>query len=206
MGPEKNPHIWSATYQHPATYDRSAVRLVVYMWRRPYDKRRVQAGSQWSTVPKERRLGDTRAFVRAADGRTREIRDDAKRRGKDLSKNKAAWCCSFVHLVLSPANRAELSDEHLLGLADPWIRDTEGGAMPYVGAVHREGGGHLHLAVARDKFSKVELRVLKKRADGLAMALGRTLDWEGLGLKQEAPRRREASLGLERGMGMEMEA
>jgi hypothetical protein len=199
----QNPNVWAVSYQHPASFVRSAVRLVVYMWRRPEDKRNAGASSRWGTLPRERRLGDARAFIRAANGRTREIREDAETRGKDLSKNKAPWCCSFVHLVLSPSNRAELPDEALCRLADPWIRDACSRVMPHVGAVHREGGGHLHLAIVRDKFSKDELRVLKERADGLAMALGRTLDREGLGLTQETPRRREAALGLERGMEME---
>lgn len=200
----KNPNVWDVSYQHPASFDRSAVRLVVYMWRRPEDKRNAGAGSRWGTLPEERRLGDPRAFIRAANDRTREIREDAEARGKDLSKNKAAWCCSFVHLVLSPSNRAELPDEALLRLAGPWVRDAEGRAMPHAGAVHREGGGHLHLAVVRDKFSKGELRALKARADGLAMALGRALEREELTLRREVPLRREAALG--RGMSTEMEA
>ena len=200
----KNPSVWDASYQHPASYDRSAVRLVVYMWRRPDNKQNAHSGSRWTTVPRDRRLGAAKCFIRAANDRTREIREDAEKRGKDLSKNKAAWCCSYVHLVLSPSNRAELPDEALLRLADPWVRDAEGRAMPHVGAVHREGGGHLHLAVVRDKFAKDELRALKGRADGLAMALGRTLGRDGLALEQEAPRGREAALA--QGVGMEMGA
>ena len=203
MGQE-NPNVWDASYQHPASYDRSAVRLVVYMWRRPHDKRNAGASSRWSTLPRERRLGDARSFIRAANDRTRKIREDAKTRCKDLSKNKAAWCCSFVHLVLSPANRAGLSDGNLKRLADPWIRDAHGRVMPHVGAVHREGGGHLHLAVVRDKFAKDELHALKGRADGLALALSRILEREGL--EQETSRGREAALGHKRSMSMEMEA
>jgi hypothetical protein len=101
MGLE-NPNVWDASYQHPAHYDRSAVRLVVYLFRRPDDKQNAGSGSSWGTVPKQRRLGDARAFIRAANARTREIREDAERRGKDLAKNKARWCTSFVHLVGEP--------------------------------------------------------------------------------------------------------
>lgn len=201
---QQNPNVWDASYQHPASYDRSAVRLVVYMWRRPDDKRNAHTGSRWTTVPRERRLGDARSFIRAANDRTREIREDAEARGKDLARNKAPWCCSFVHLVLSPSNRAELPDEALRRLTDPWIRDAEGIALPHVGAVHREGGGHLHLAIARDKFAKDELRALKGRADGLAVALGRALGRDGLVLERGTSRGREAT--HERGMSMEMEA
>jgi hypothetical protein len=182
----ENPNVWDASYQHPAGYDRSAVRLVVYLFRRPDEKKGAGSGSSWSTVPKQRRLGDARAFIRAANARTREIRQDAERRGKDLSKNKARWCTSFVHLVMSPAIRAQLSDEDFRRLAEPWVRDAEGRELPHVGAVHREGGGHLHLAIVRDKFSVDELKALKERTDGLAMSLG---------LEQKLEQERELALG-----------
>jgi hypothetical protein len=182
----QNPNVWDASYQHPAGYDRSAVRLVVYLLRRPDEKKGAGSGSSWSTVPKERRLGDARAFIRAANARTKSIREDAERRGKDLSKNKARWCTSFVHLVMSPSNRAGLSDEDFRRLAEPWVRDAEGRTLPHVGAIHREGGGHLHLAIVRDKFSVDELKALKDRTDGLAMSLG---------LEQKLEQERELALG-----------
>jgi hypothetical protein len=129
-------------------------------------------------------------------GRTpqRELRKDAERRGKDLSKNKARWCTSFVHLVMSPARRAKLSDEDFRRLAEPWVRDAEGRTLPHVGAVHREGGGHLHLAIVRDKFSVGELKALKDRTDGLAMSLG---------LEQKLEQERELALGGAAEMGRE---
>jgi hypothetical protein len=195
----ENPNVWDASYQHPAGYDRSAVRLVVYLFRRPGDEQSAGSGSSWSTVPKERRLGDARAFIKAANARTRELREDAKRRGKDLSRNKARWCASFVHLVMSPANRAELSDEDFRRLAEPWVRDAEGRELPHVGAVHREGGGHLHLAVVRDKFSRDELEALKERTDGLAMGLEQKLEQERELAREGAAEmeREELSHGLE---------
>jgi hypothetical protein len=190
----ENPNVWDASYQHPARYDRSAVRLVVYLFRRPDDKQSGAPGSSWSTVPKERRLGDARAFIRAANTRTKELREDAASRGKDLSKNKARWCTSFVHLVMSPARRAKLSDEDFRRLAELWVRDAEGRTLPHVGAVHREGGGHLHLAIVRDKFSVGELKALKDRTDGLAMSLG---------LEQKLEQERELALGGAAEMGRE---
>jgi len=193
----ENPNVWDASYQHPASYDRSAVRLVVYLFRRPDDKQNASSGSSWSTVPKERRLGDARAFIRAANARTKELREDAKRRGKDLRKNKARWCASFVHLVMSPANRAELSDEDFRRLAEPWIRDGKGQTLPHVGTVHREGGGHLHLAVVRDKFLREELEALKERTDGLAMSLERKLEQELVREGVAEMEREEMSYGLE---------
>ena len=198
MGLE-NPNVWDASYQHPAHYDRSAVRLVVYLFRRPDDKQSASSGSSWGTVPKERRLGDARAFIRAADARTKEIQEDAKLRGKDLRKNKARWCTSFVHLVMSPSNRAELSDEDFRRLAEPWVQGSGGRTLPHVGAVHCEGGGHLHLAIVRDKFSRQELEVLKQRTDGLAMGLERKLERERELAREGAAEmeREELSHGLE---------
>jgi hypothetical protein len=194
----ENPNVWDASYQHPAHYNRSAVRLVVYLFRRLDDKQGSGSDSSWSTVPEVRRLGDARAFIRAADARTRELREDAKLRGKDLRKNKARWCTSFVHLVMSPSNRAELSDEDFRRLAEPWVRGS-GRTLPHVGAVHREGGGHLHLAIVRDKFSREELEALKGRTDGLAMGLERKLEQERELAREGAAEmeREELSYGLE---------
>ena len=195
----ENPNVWDASYQHPAHYDRSAVRLVVYLFRRPDDKHSAGSGSSWSTVPGVRRLGDARAFIRAADARTKEIREEAQRRGKNLSKNKARWCTSFVHLVMSPSNRAKLSDEDFRRLAELWVRSPGGRTLPHVGAVHREGGGHLHLAIVRDKFSREELEVLKQRTDGLAMGLEQKLEQERELVREGAAEmeREEMSYGLE---------
>lgn len=170
-----NPHVEDVSYQHPAGYDRAAVRLVVYLFRRPDDKKKAVRDSNWATIPKERRLGDAGAFIRAANARTRAIREDAARRGKDLSRNKTRWCTSFVNAVLSPANREGLSDEDFARLAGPWITGLDGEELPHVGAIHREeeGKAHLHLGIVRDKFTREELQNLKDRTDGLAMGLER---------------------------------
>ena len=204
----RNPHIEEVSYQHPAGYDRSAVRYVVYLFRRPDNKNNANRNSTWTTVSGERRLGDAKTFIRAANERTREIREDARQRGKQLGKNKAPWCTSFVNVVLSPANRGGLSDEDFKQLAEPWIRDSEGRELPHVGAVHREGEGkaHIHLAIVRDKFSRDELEDLKRETDGLAMGHehehghehahehehGKELEIEREGIERE-----EISYGLE---------
>lgn len=204
----RNPHIEEVSYQHPAGYDRSAVRYVVYLFRRPDNKNNATKDSAWTTVSGERRLGDAKSFIRAANERTREIREDASQRGKNLGKNKAPWCTSFVNVVLSPANREQLSDEDFKQLAEPWIRDSEGREHPHVGAVHREGKGkaHIHLAIVRDKFSRNELKDLKKETDGLAMSFEREhkhehehereLEMEPE-IEREAMEREEISYGLE---------
>ncbi len=164
------------------------------MLRRPDDRANVGPNSKWNTILKGRQLGDASAFVRAANARTHELREDAKKRQKNLAKNKAAWACSFVHLVLSPSNRTKYSDEDLKRLAEPWIRDADGLVVPHVGAIHRENGGHLHLAVARDKFSRDELANLKARSNALA------LDLE---LGMEMARGRETQRTLEQALKQE---
>ena len=176
----RNPHIEEVSYQHPAGYDRSAVRYLVYLFRRPNDKSNATSNSTWTTVSGERRLGDAKAFIRAANERTREIREEARQRDKQLGKNKAWWCTSFVNVVLSPANRDQLSDEDFKQLAEPWIRDSEGRELPHVGAVHREGErkAHIHLAIVRDKFSRDELKDLKQETDGLAMSFEHEHEYE----------------------------
>ena len=196
----RNPHIEDVSYQHPAGYDRSAVRYVVYLFRRPNDKSNATSNSSWNTVSRERRLGDAKAFIRAANERTREIREDAEQRGKKLGKNKARWCTSFVNVVLSPANRDQLSDEDFKQLAEPWVRDADARELPHVGAVHREGEGkaHIHLAVVRDKFSRDELKDLKRETDGLAMSLGREHEHE-----YERGRHLERELEMEPGIERE---
>jgi hypothetical protein len=188
----RNPHVQDVGYQHPAGYDRGAVRLVVYLFRRPDDKKNATRGSVWATVPEGRRLGDAGAFIRAANARTRGLREDARGRGKDLSKNKARWCTSFVNVVLSPANRERLSDGDFARLAAPWVRDADGRELPHVGAIHREGNGkaHLHLGIVRDKFSKDELKGLKQETD--ALATGLELERDELAIDRE-----ELSDGLE---------
>ncbi len=201
----KNPHVEDVSYQHPAGYDRSAVRLVVYLFRRPDDKKNATRESTWTTVPRERRLGDAKTFIRAANTRTRELRKDSASRGKNLGKNKARWCTSYLNVVLSPANRGRLSDEDFRELAEPWIRDASGEQLPHVGAIHREGKGkaHLHLGIVRDRFSKPELKFLKQETDGLAMILEREHEHEHeheykseLEMEREMERE-EISYGLE---------
>jgi hypothetical protein len=146
------------------------------------------------TVPKEQVFGDAETFKRAANERTRESRQDAERRGKDLSRNKARWCVSYLHVVLSPANRAALTDEDFGRLLMPWIRDAAGRELPYFAVVHREEPGreHLHLALVRDKFEAGELRTLKDHTDALAMSLEMENE-----LEQETLQMEEREYGLE---------
>lgn len=169
------PHIMNVSYVHPADYydGRDAGAVIRYLVRRPADKRNPSAGGWWS-IPRELRVGDARAFTEAANERTRHACGFAKARGKGLSKNRAVWCTSYLHVLISPANRGELDPEQLTALAEVWTVDHHGETLPHFGAVHEDRNGkHLHVVIARDRIGREELKGLKTRTGGLAMELGR---------------------------------
>ncbi len=175
----KNPHVEDVSYAHPADSAKSPAKIVAYCLRRPHEadtgrreKRRAGADSVWETLPKEQIFGDPDAFKRAAYARTRALKVDAKRRGVDIRHNKTGvWCNQYMHVVLSPANRRDLTNEDFGELTRPWIRDSNGREIPHFAAVHRdevERGPHMHLCLVRDKFDPGELRALKEKTDALA--------------------------------------
>lgn len=200
------------SYVHPKDYydGRDAAAVVRYLVRRPNDKR-DPAGGSWRSVPREHQVGDAKAFKAAAEERTRAVWDDAKRRGKTLAKNRAYWCTSYVHVLLSPAKREDLAPANLKILARPWTTDGNGETIPHFGAVHTDGrrGKHLHLVLVRDKLDKRELRDLKSRTEGMAVRLGRerTMGPMEMGRGRELERATELgrTTGREDGMGRSFE-
>jgi hypothetical protein len=193
----KNPHIEDVNYVHAAHYydGRDAAAAVRYLVRRPGNKMDPRGG--WHSIPRSHRLGNAEAFKAAADERTALIWEDARKRGKTLIKNRALWCASYLHILLSPQNREELSTEELKTLARYWTVDGNGEELLHFGAVHTDGrrGKHLHLLVARDKIDRRELRELKSRTDALAIRLerGRTPERERV-----PERHREQTIEYER--------
>lgn len=202
----QNPHIENASYVHPKDYydGRDAAAVIRYLVRRPDDKRNP-AGGSWRSIPRSHRIGNANAFKTAAKERTRTIWDDAKRRGKTLERNKAYWCTSYLHLLISPSNRDDLSLADLKALARLWTTDADGEPVPHFGAVHTDGrrGAHLHLVLARDKLEASELRELKAKTDGMALRLGRERSMER---ELELTAERERSMDREEGMGLSMES
>jgi hypothetical protein len=170
------PHIEGLSYCHPRDYyrGRDAGSAIRYLVRRPASKADPAAGG-WRSVSEELRLGDAKRFKEAADLRTRELWEDARRRGKRLSKNKAPWCVSYLHLVLSPRNREELSVDDFKEIAKPWVVDGNGEEVPHFGAIHTDGrhGPHAHVLVVRDKLKPRELGRLKARTRTLATLVER---------------------------------
>lgn len=174
--PQRNPHVESLSYCHPRDYyrGRDAGAAIRYLVRRPASKANPAAGG-WHSVPQGLRLGDAKRFKEAADLRTKGLWEDARRRGKRIQKNKAPWCVSYLHLLLSPKNREELSVEDFRELARPWLVDGNGEELPHFGAIHVDGlrGPHLHLLVVRDKLEPGELGRLKASTGALALRLER---------------------------------
>ena len=170
------PHVVELSYCHPCDYygGRNAGSAVRYLVRRPASKSDPAAGG-WRSIPPRMRLGDARRFAEAADTRTKELWNRARRRGKRLGKIKASWCTSYVHILVSPKNRGGLTVEDFRHLAGPWTLDGNGDVLPHFGAVHTDGrrGPHLHLLVVRDRPSKGELAALKARTGALALRLER---------------------------------
>ncbi len=196
-----NPHIQDVSYVHPQDYydGRDAAAVIRYLIRRPEDKRDPSGGS-WRSVPRGHRVGDAKAFKAAAEERTRAIWTDARRRGKTLEKNKAYWCTSYVHVLISPANRDALTPAGLKALARPWTTDGNGESIPHFGVIHTDGrrGKHLHLVLVRDKLDACELRDLKAKTDGMAMRLGpdRTMERE---MSREREQTTEFETAMEQG-------
>lgn len=202
---QRNPHIEDVSYVHAAHYydGKDAAAAIRYLVRRPGNKMDPRNG--WHSIPRSHRLGNAEAFKAAADSRTKKIWEDAKRRGKTILKNRAPWCASYLHILISPQNREELSVEELKALARYWTVDGNGEELPHFGAVHTDGrsGKHLHLVVARDKIDKRELRELKSRTDALAIRLERerSPERERVRERERAPereQRREQTIEYER--------
>ncbi len=177
----ENPDVFDVSYTHPAKADRSPARIVRYLTRRPLDRDRPTREGEWQSLPEGRVFGDPEVFKGAANRRTRELREEARRRGKDLSKNKSARCCSYLHVVLSPSRRAEFSDRDFGALLEPWVKDANGRDLPFFAAIHREEEDreHVHVLVARDKIErKRELPRLKERTAEIVREIERELDLE----------------------------
>ncbi|MEW6635458.1 MAG: hypothetical protein AB1425_01435 [Actinomycetota bacterium] len=89
------------------------------------------------------RFGDRGAFVREALSR---------------AKNRTA----YVHVVVSPEHGSLYEDRDFEKLVSPWSRERDGRDCAFYAVVHRNTDHpHLHIAAARDRFTKGELERLK---------------------------------------------
>jgi hypothetical protein len=126
-------------------------------------------------------MGNRERFVEGANRRRDEKRERAKEEGKDLSRGRSPGAAEYVHLVISPQNGERLTDGDFRHVSREWTHDVQGGEYPHVGAVHRDSGSegrgeghdHMHLLIARDKFSKDELTERKERSEDLVRDIER---------------------------------
>jgi len=160
-------------------------------------------------------VGDKERFIEEANRRRDERRERAEKEGKDLSKDRSPGAAQYVHVVISPENGERMRDEDFHRIAREWTYDEAGGEeYAHVGAVHRnsrgEGHDHMHLLIARDKFSRDELGDRKERSEalvrdierfrGIERDIGRDMGrereterdrGEGRGVRQQEPQERE---------------
>lgn len=194
-GAKKNPDIEDASYVHSRDYydGRDAGAVIRYLWRRPADKQDPKSGG-WYSLPPAQRLGNSESFTAAADERTAGVFAHHRRKGTQIQQNHAPWATSYVHVVISPADRHDLTTDQLRALSEPWIIDQDGEIMPHVGAVHYDGrrGPHLHIAIARDRFTRAELAGLQAATRGLSREMRQEME-----MVQEMAKERAAGLGME---------
>ena len=173
----KNPDIENASYVMAKDYyeGRDAGHLIRYLWRRPANKQAPRTGGRgsWYTIPANHRLGNAESFTAAANARTSAVFVHHRKKGTQIGQNYAPWATSYVHVVISPRSRDDLTAEQIAALSEPWITDQNGEIMPHVGAVHTDGrrGQHVHIAVARNNFESGELEALKVATRGMAREL-----------------------------------
>jgi hypothetical protein len=109
-------------------------------------------------------------------------------------------------VVISPENGERLTDEDFRRIAREWTHDEADREHPHVGAVHRDSGSegrgeghdHMHLLIARDKFSRDELRERKEISEELVRDIERFRDAER-DAGRDAERSTELDGGRERG-------
>jgi hypothetical protein len=134
--------------------------------------------SEWREIE---HTGDKERFVEEANRRRDDKRERAEEEGKDLSKDRSPGAAQYLHVVISPENGERLTNEDFRHLSREWTHDGEGGEYPHVGAVHRDSGSegrgeghdHMHLLIARDKFSKDELEERKECSEELVRDIER---------------------------------
>ena len=143
--------ITNVSYSGPRTRGQSAPRLARYLTyrqqKRGQEDGRERGRERGNYERLELTAGDRKRFVEAAKERTEKGRRS-----------------SYVHVVISPERGQEYKYRDLGALIRPWTRDSRGREAEHMAVIHRDTDNpHIHLAVARDKFSKQELQANKER-------------------------------------------
>ena len=192
-----SPNVYNVSYTHAAGSSGSAARGARYITKRPdlgreerEEGKEPTRESQWREIE---HVGDKQRFMEEANRRRDEKRERAEETGKDLSRDKSPGAAQYVHVVVSPENAGRMSDEDFKEIAREWTHDESGREYPHVGAVHRDSGSdgrgeghdHLHLLIARDKFSKGELEDRKERSEEVVRDIER---YQGMERGRESER------------------
>jgi hypothetical protein len=176
-----SPNVYNVSYTHAAGSSQSASRGARYITRRPKEREEGREPTRESTWREIEHTGDKERFVEEANCRRDEKREKAREGGKDLTRDRSPGAAQYVHVVISPENGGRISDEDFQRIAWEWTHDGSGGEYPHVGAVHRDSGSegrgdghdHMHLLIARDKFSKDELAERKEISEELVRDIER---------------------------------
>jgi Relaxase/Mobilisation nuclease domain len=173
-----SPNVYNVSYTHAAGNSGSAARGARYITRRPElsreDRERGVEPTRESEWREIEHTGDRERFIEEANRRRDDRRENAKEEGKDLSKDRSPGAAQYTHVVISPENAERMRDEDFHRIAREWTHDEAGKEHPHVGAVHRDSDHHhMHLLIARDKFSRDELGERKERSEELVRDIER---------------------------------
>lgn len=155
--------------------------------------------SEWREIES---IGNKEQFIEEANQRRDDKRERAEESGKDLTKDKSPGSAQYLHVVLSPENSERMTDEDFKEIAKEWTRDEAGREHPHVGAIHRDSDhDHMHLMIARDKFSREELGERKEASEELVRNIERYR-----GLDRVPEREREPARESDKDRGEERES
>lgn len=199
-----SPNVYNVSYTHAAGSDGSAARGARYITRRPEMSREEREEGKEPTRESEWReiehVGDKERFIQEANRRRDDKRERAEESGKDLTKDKSPSSAQYLHIVISPENSERMTDEDFKEIAKEWTRDEAGREHPHVGAIHRDSDhDHMHLMIARDKFSREELGERKEASEELVRNIERYRGLDRVPEREKEP----AVRGPERDRGEE---
>ena len=213
-----SPNVYNVSYTHAAGNSGSAARGARYIARRPQLTREEREQGVEPTRESEWReiehTGDRERFIEEANRRRDDRRERAKEEGKDLARDRSPGAAQYTHVVISPENGERMRDEDFHRIAREWTHDESGREYPHVGAIHRdsrgEGHDHMHLLIARDKFSKDELEERKERSEELVQDIERFRGleqdtWRDTGRERETERDRGEGRGVRQQESQERE-
>ncbi|MGI8540261.1 MAG: relaxase/mobilization nuclease domain-containing protein [Rubrobacteraceae bacterium] len=176
--------VTNVSYTGPKSVGQSAASLARYLSNRDREQDRDQDQGDRSNYE----------TLDLASGDRRQFTTEARQRSESGRRS------SYVHVVISP-ERKDYNDRDLRELIKPWTRDSKGRDAPHMAVIHRDTENpHIHVAVARDKFSKTELALAKQQTRDIQRERELVLD-----RRREREQERERERELERRQELERE-